>query len=420
MGEDLNKLIEDLGSSELGKQRKSARKLAQFGEEALAPLFELLEDCAPAVMEMVSKSIVTIGGETAVRRLLTLIEHEKINVRNAASQMLEKLGREHLVLIMILLEHEDDQVRKVGADILGIIGESQSVSALETALDDEHSNVRCSAAEALGKMRSTSSSKVILEKIKSESETWVVFHYFEALGMMGDSSLVEEMMSIPLDQMGVCQEALIDTVAEIGTVENFKSLLPKIRAENPSDAAHLIQVLLRIAERCGTPELLASTVEQFQLRSHLESLSHHETMMVRLNAIVLMEKLQWIGVTEAKVYFESPFPDVRLHALKTLIKLEPEDLRGTLIDCLAEADAHLRYEAVLGMSHFCKDGDIEDTLLHMVDREATLVQVGIVKTLVHFGGPKVKECLGQLSVHDNPQVRKEAEQGLACLSEVIT
>jgi HEAT repeat protein len=412
---DVKQLLLLLQDESTSKRRKAAKQLGRLkAVEALDQLAKRLEDPESGVVQSVIRAMIEIGGPQTVQTVIPLLEHTLPVVRNAVTEILVRIGGEHLESVMSILAHEDDQVRKFGIDVLGQIGDPACANKLESSLSDVDANVRCSAAEALAKLNSTTSATSILAQLKREKESWVIFHLLEAISMLGRPELVDEMIDFPLEQLGVCQEALLETVSEIGSVENFEKLLSTINVDNPAVAAHVIQAVLRISQRVGGHDVLKDLAEKFNLKKHLSELAHHDDMVVRLNSLILMDRLDTLSSEDARQFMKSDFPDIRLQAIKVLIRLGDSGLKNDLLAIIKEPDAHLRYEAILGLSH-CQNETIENLLLDMLKGEISLVQIAIIKTLTSFNSQRGIPLIKDLLICDNPQVRKEAEDSLKSL-----
>ncbi len=87
--------------------------------------------------------------------LITALQDEASNVRGSAATALGKIGSEKAVNPLITaLQDEASDVRGSSATALGRIGSEKAVDALITALQDEASNVQKSATLAIGHIAS--------------------------------------------------------------------------------------------------------------------------------------------------------------------------------------------------------------------------------------------------------------------------
>lgn len=93
---------------------------------------------------------------------------EDVQARNAAAEVLGRLGSIALAALAARLKHADADVRKFAADILGELGLPEATEALAGALADPDRNVRASAGEALGKLRTPRAAAALGRALRSE------------------------------------------------------------------------------------------------------------------------------------------------------------------------------------------------------------------------------------------------------------
>ena len=154
-------------------------KLGNTGVKAVNPLIDCLEkDTNRKVRGEIARTLGNIGDERAVEPLLRCLlrEDREINVQRCG-EAIAKIGAKKSVtpLIQILKDGSlESRRRKAAAEALGIIGikikdESIEEALIET-LEDSEKDVRCTVAEALGKVGSEKALDALLknEHIKEE------------------------------------------------------------------------------------------------------------------------------------------------------------------------------------------------------------------------------------------------------------
>ena len=85
-----------------------------------------------------------------------LIQDERVRVRLGVTALMEELKKicpDHVILaqehLMPLLDHPEAVVRGDAANLIGIIGDRESIPQLERLLSDQNDNVRFIAKEAI-------------------------------------------------------------------------------------------------------------------------------------------------------------------------------------------------------------------------------------------------------------------------------
>ena len=86
-------------------------------------------------------------------------------LRNAAVDMLVRMGSEAVPSLLTHADSTDHDVRKFIVDILGEIGDRRAIPVLLSALADADGNVRAAAAENLGKLQAVEAVPALLDAI---------------------------------------------------------------------------------------------------------------------------------------------------------------------------------------------------------------------------------------------------------------
>jgi HEAT repeat protein len=144
----------------------AAAALGQLGVAgAAAPLAMMLGDTDREVRQQAERSLARVGSY-AIGAMEQLLGHENAGVADAAARVLGATGAAALEPLLDNLAATDTRRRRSAAVGLGrICGVSyeeyhsfdpsnlaRGITALQTTLGDKHANVRCAAAEALGKL----------------------------------------------------------------------------------------------------------------------------------------------------------------------------------------------------------------------------------------------------------------------------
>jgi len=134
------------------------------------------------------------------RAVAPYINMREIELRNLAGEILTKMGDPTIPVLIPYLKSHDYDVRKFACDILGLIGNENTVQHVIPLLNDSDKNTLLSAIETLGNLRAESALDSLImvyenfDIVKSFDE--VKPFIIEAIGKIGgenaDSYLLEQ------------------------------------------------------------------------------------------------------------------------------------------------------------------------------------------------------------------------------------
>jgi HEAT repeat protein len=186
----------------------------------------------------------------AVERIVALLyDEENAGLRNAAAEILIKLGSPVLPILARAADSPDPDVRKFILDILGDIGDRQATPVLLRLLqNDAATNVRAAAAENLGKIQDASAVSDLVRAL-STPDLLVQFSLLDALGRIGCAIPVAEI--IALGENSLLRKPLFDALGRIGDETALAPLVTGLHdpMRNVREAA--ILALERLVARCG-------------------------------------------------------------------------------------------------------------------------------------------------------------------------
>lgn len=177
-----------------GSGRKVAMELlGVLGDaRAVEPLIdELLDEHLNPYPEVVN-ALCKIGA-AAVEPLIAALKNENKFTREAAVEILSKLGDTRAVdpLIVVLKEDGYWVVRREAAKVLGKFGDARAVGPLFAAREDPDDTTRLAAMTALGLLGKPALHPLI-EAVKEPQKYWdIKQEAIKALGMIGDPVVVE-------------------------------------------------------------------------------------------------------------------------------------------------------------------------------------------------------------------------------------
>jgi HEAT repeat protein len=166
---------------------------------------------------------------------------ENAGLRNAAVEILTRMGRDSVPLLLSQARCPDPDVRKFIIDILGDIEDSEAVPVLIAGLDDEDSNVRAAAAENLGKLKSTEAVPSLLNAMHHQ-DLLLQFTILDALSRIAAPVSLNDLM--PYKNEKLLRKALIDCLGKAGDDSAVSELVVSLTdsMRNVREAAILAMV----------------------------------------------------------------------------------------------------------------------------------------------------------------------------------
>ncbi|HKZ16333.1 MAG TPA: HEAT repeat domain-containing protein [Geobacteraceae bacterium] len=221
----LHKLKKLLSSSDEETRRIAVVGLAEYPVgETKEYLFQALGDESWRVRkEAVELLSVSFFSSDMTEELIALLRsQDNAGLRNAAVEILVRLGAKAVPALHPYVNDPDHDVRKFIIDIMGSIGHPSFVPFLKRALDDPDANVRSAAVENLGKMGDQSAVKPLL-KLLDRPDVWLQFTILEALGRIG--APVPISLLAPLADNELLKKAVYECVGAVGGAEGVAILL---------------------------------------------------------------------------------------------------------------------------------------------------------------------------------------------------
>jgi len=201
---------------------------------------------------------------SAERILVLLYDEENAGLRNAAAEILVKLGGPVLPILIRSADSADPDVRKFILDILGDIGNRQATPLLLHLLqNDVETNVRAAAAENLGKIRDASAVPFMVNSL-STPDLLVQFSLLDALGRIGSAIPVAGLVG--LGENRLLKKPLFDVLGRIGDETAVSPLVAGLHDSMRNVREAAILALQSLVSRCGekilTGQLTATDLER--------------------------------------------------------------------------------------------------------------------------------------------------------------
>lgn len=243
--------IKNLSDPSESKRRLAAEALSKGDDRAIYPLIKALRDTNAGVQDAAMRSLIDIGGETTAYMVLPLLREDAF-LRNTAMIILKEIGRKTIPLLRNLLKDKDDDVRKFAIDLIIDINYCDYLDDLVILLqNDKNTNVRSSAAKALGIFRHKKAIPQLINALKDDE--WVCFSALEALSLIRDESTVEAIASMLDSNSETIRYSAIETLGKMGMRSAEKYLSEHFMKAGDLEKAATIKSLLMIGAVTDMP-----------------------------------------------------------------------------------------------------------------------------------------------------------------------
>lgn len=201
--------------------------------------------------EAVEVLVAARPGRNEIAGLIELLRHEdNAGLRNATSELLVRLGKRAVPVLLDHLQDRDQDLRKLVVDTLAAIGERSAVPALLTVLDDPDVNVAAAAAEALGAIGDRSAVPALLQALDRQQHDFFRFNALSALGRIAAPAPLPPVVA-RLAKHDMLRLAAYECLGTIGAdtaaadllLEGMQSGLPSLRLVALRSLAAVLQHL---------------------------------------------------------------------------------------------------------------------------------------------------------------------------------
>lgn len=186
------------------------------GEERIDLVCAALGDSSWRIRkEAINLFLALPGAILSAERIVALLyDEENAGLRNAAAEILIKLGPGVLPVLTRAADTRDPDVRKFILDIMGEIGDRQATPLLLRLLqNDVETNVRAAAAENLGKIGDARAVPVMVSAL-ADPDLLVQFSLLDALGRIGSAIPLAGLVG--LGENVLLRKPLFDALGRIG------------------------------------------------------------------------------------------------------------------------------------------------------------------------------------------------------------
>ncbi len=282
-----------LSSADEEARLQGVRSLGNQGVEGhLKALLQCLGDASWRVRKEASDLFLRWpgAGRLSGEVIELLHAHDNAGLRNAAVEILSRLGREAVPSLLEEVTCSDADVRKFVLDILGDIGDDSTVGAMIRALEDPDQNVRNAAAENLGKLRAAAAVPALLASMEN-GDLWFRFTVLAAIAQIGVPIAIEQILPYRLDPL--LRKAVFDCLGKIGGPEMIPVLVEGLGDRMNNVRAAAVLSLVRIGRKNSRTiaQELRPLMGEESGRAVVDLLQSHDPE-IRLAAVQL---LRWVG-----------------------------------------------------------------------------------------------------------------------------
>lgn len=186
---------------------------------------------------------------------------ENAGLRNAAAEVLERIGKSVLPLLHSSLSDSDVDVRKFIIDILGGIGDVESTPYLLGTLSDADSNVRSASAESLGKIGSRDAVEQLLAGLSIDD---VSFRYTILIALARIAAPVPPEAITPFCNEPFLQRAVFECLGATGDSSACGVVLSGLQEQSKSVREASIRALITLDQRFAPSGIVSACGNQLR------------------------------------------------------------------------------------------------------------------------------------------------------------
>ena len=401
-------------------------------EKILAPLFQAFGDPSWRVRkEAIDLYLRMPVSRELIGEIIELLHaEENAGLRNAAVELLVRLDRDAVPMLLENIGCPDRDVRKFIVDILGEIGDPQAVPALMEALQDPDNNVLAAAAENLGKLRAAEAVPALLDAMRNP-DVLLRFTILEALGQIDQPVAMVRLASYRDEKL--LRKALTDCLGKVGDPSAITEVISALSDPMQNVRKAALLALTNMAERY--PDQVSNALQSHDLPATVDAVrfflgeEHAEelraaavrilgwlgaaTTVDPLLELLEQDKLQQLALT-ALVDIGTQRPEALIAAWRNLAEfrkpylayvLGEAGLDGALPqlrEALSATDAQLRRTAAHALGRLNSAGAIVDLVACLADGDEN-VRSTASQALTGLGARFPQETFAQL--------RKPLEEG---------
>jgi len=307
-------------------------------------------------------------------------------------------------------------------------------STISIYINDREPLIRLRCAEVLGRVQSKAGIP-FLRKLLSDSNKDVVSEALFALGLIGDPSSVEAIISCALSNTIEAKKEAILALGRIGSEKAKKFIVEQLSNFNPLIRVTSCYALVLTRDSLATTRCISlltdpsSKVLQASLyalgrlkvkggEAHIVELLGHSESMVRLRAVEALGKLKFKKAVSAISLLAMRDKDrmVRLKATEALSRIGTKEAIKTLEKLAGSEDPYIQIVALEGIAKSKKSSSYKE-IAHCMESPSAMVRRACLKALVETGGRKALDIVRKTIEEQTPLERMSACELLGKIGE---
>jgi serine/threonine-protein kinase len=225
--------------------------------EVQSTLQGLLKDPNKLIRGATLSALQRMDGPIDVERVCALLRDPEIDVLNKAVDVVIKANHPETIRYLIeVLKDENENSRRAAVEVLNEVGNAASVKYLLAALKDSDWWVRSRAADALGKIGGPKVIDAVLQLVRDKDED-IRRAAIEILNQTKDERAVESLIQATRDSDWWVSERAVDALAEIGSKRAVPRLMEMLHTGSHAKAMPIVvRALGRLGDSKLVGELL--------------------------------------------------------------------------------------------------------------------------------------------------------------------
>jgi HEAT repeat protein len=390
----------------------------EIPNENTQKVFGELGDDNWQVRQSAVETLVGHGGPEAITLLVHKIreEHQDLSILNSALKALSQIKGDIITPLTELLKVPDIDLRGYAVLGLGEQPDRRAIPPLIQALNDEDTNVKYNAIEALGKLQAIEAIDA-LASIAESHDFFLAFPALDALKRIGDPSITPRIIALLEDDM--LREPAIEVLSQIGD-ETAVIPLAKLLTQPEMPTSIIAQAMSAIYDRYdelyNEGEQIATLFRQTinaPMQNLLEALNHTPSEELPALARLLGWLLDNTAIENTLTQLLGK-PGAKKEVLKTLVR-HGTQIGDFLMEQLEGSDMETRQTAILALGRI---GDRRSVpiLTRILTEDNEELIITAAEALTTIGDPKAYEPLLNLLSHPNAIVRQSAIAALNAIN----
>ncbi|BDA66881.1 hypothetical protein CAL7716_010470 [Calothrix sp. PCC 7716] len=360
-----------------------------------------------------------VGAQPLVTALQNMI-HDGAGHALAAKKLGELGDKRAIETLLQALNDNSSEVRVNAIDALAKLGDLRVVDRIIQCLQDSDFFVRVAAARALAQFKDIKAIEPLIEALKIENQSTACSAIATALGHFADARAIEPLIEILHSQGRNLRDSFSFQHVKVCLIE----ALSKIEDDRTTNA--LLEVLAPGEDDLQrnrhnwqqSQQTIRIAVETLLKRQHpnlitiLTDLLQNAERHMRYDTLFALEKIPDAMVVDLLILgLSDEDANFRLSAISYLGERQDVKSIEPLIGTLKDMNAEVRMEAVQALEKI-NDERVVDALIQKLNDEESNVRACAVLALGNFRNSKAIEPLNRCLQDENSIVRKMAQEAL--------